>query len=148
MYLGDESKRLSIESKISVITNIEKLMIKLENRVIKKEPNYLLKTYMKCWGPAPRPIYLGQSQPHKVPFHWNYRINCAFGVLKLDCVTPQNPGVLLITRQPTEFLWISGNLIPHYCVPFLGIHIFIKIRQSFFCSRSSTQCITYITIYP
>ena len=43
-------------------------------------------------------------------------------------VTPQNPGVPLTTRQPVEFLWISGDLIPHCCVPFIGIHIFTKNR--------------------
>ena len=39
-----------------------------------------------------------------------------------------NPGVPLTTRQPVEFLWISGDLIPHCCVPFIEIHIFTKNR--------------------
>ena len=63
-------------------------------------------------------------------------------------VTPQNPGFPLTTRQPVEFLWISGNPIPHFCVPFIGIHIFTKIKQSLLCSGSSTQYITCITVYP
>ena len=41
------------------------------------------------------------------------------------CDTP-NPGVPLTTRQPVEFQWISGDPMPHYCVPFIGIHIFTK----------------------
>ena len=41
------------------------------------------------------------------------------------CDTP-NPGYPLTTRQPAEFLWILGDLIPHCCVPFIGIHIFTK----------------------
>ena len=44
------------------------------------------------------------------------------------CVTPQNPGVPLTTCQPAEFLWISGDPIPHCCVLFIGIHIFTKNR--------------------
>ena len=43
-------------------------------------------------------------------------------------MTLQNPGVPLTTRQPVKFLWISGDLIPHCCVPFIGIHIFTKNR--------------------
>ena len=42
-------------------------------------------------------------------------------------VMPQNPRVPLTTSQPAKFLWISSNPIPHYCVPFIGIHIFTKI---------------------
>ena len=41
-------------------------------------------------------------------------------------VTPQNPRVPLTIHQSAEFLWISGNPIPHCCVPFIGIHIFKK----------------------
>ena len=61
-------------------------------------------------------------------------------------VTPQNPRVPLTTNQPAEFLLISGNPIPYYCVPFIGIHIFTKIRQSILSSRSSIQHITCITV--
>ena len=43
------------------------------------------------------------------------------------CDTP-NPGVPLTTRQPAKFQWISGDPIPHYCVPFIGIHILKKNR--------------------
>ena len=50
-----------------------------------------------------------------------------------------NPRVPLITLQPTKFLWISGDPIPHCCVPFIGIHIFTKIGQSLLYSGSSTQ---------
>ena len=51
-------------------------------------------------------------------------------------VTPQNLGVPLTTRQPTEFLWISGNPITHCCVPFIRIPIFTKIGQSLLCSMA------------
>ena len=44
----------------------------------------------------------------------------------LQCEAP-NPGVSLTTRQLAEFIWISGNPIPHCCVPFNGIHILKKI---------------------
>ena len=50
----------------------------------------------------------------------------------LTCDTP-NPGVPLTTRQSAEFLWISGDPIPHCCVPFIRSHIFPKIRQSLIC---------------
>ena len=63
-------------------------------------------------------------------------------------VTPQNPGVPLTTCQPTEFLYNSGNSIPHCCVSFIGIHIFTKIEQSLLCSGSSIQYTTCITVYP
>ena len=43
------------------------------------------------------------------------------------CNAP-NPGVPLTTRQPLEFLWISGDPIPQCCILFIGIHIFTKIR--------------------
>ena len=43
------------------------------------------------------------------------------------CDTP-NPGVPLTTCQNAEFLWISGDPIPHCCIPFIGIHIFKKNR--------------------
>ena len=39
-----------------------------------------------------------------------------------------NPRVSLIARQPAEFLRISGDWIPHCCVPFIRIHIFKKNR--------------------
>ena len=66
-----------------------------------------------------------------------------FMVYKGD--TP-NPGVPLTTSQPAEFLWISGDPIPHYCVPFIGIHIFKKIGQSLLCLGSSTQHTTCIIV--
>ena len=40
-----------------------------------------------------------------------------------------NPEVLLTTRLPVEFLWISDDSIPHCCVQFIGIHIFLKISR-------------------
>ena len=43
-------------------------------------------------------------------------------------VTPQNPGVLLTTRQPAEYLWMSGTLTP-----------LTTIGQSLLCTGSSTQ---------
>ena len=43
----------------------------------------------------------------------------------VPCDTPI-PRVPLTTHQPVEFLWISGDPIPHYCVPFIEIHIFTK----------------------
>ena len=46
-------------------------------------------------------------------------------VLYDHCDAP-NPGVPLTTCQPVEFLWILGDLIPHCCIPFIGIHIFTK----------------------
>ena len=57
-----------------------------------------------------------------------------------------NPRVSLITRQPMKFLWISDDPIPYCCVPFIGIHIFTKIGQSFLCSGSSTQHTTCMTV--
>ena len=39
-----------------------------------------------------------------------------------------NSGVPLTIRQPVEFLWISGDPMPHCCVPFIEIHIFTKNR--------------------
>ena len=45
------------------------------------------------------------------------------------CDVPKSGGSL-INHQPTENLWISCNLIPHRCVPFIGIHNFTKIGQS------------------
>ena len=43
-------------------------------------------------------------------------------------VTPQNRGVSLITRQPAEYSWMSGNPTP-----------LMKIGQSLLCTGSSTQ---------
>ena len=74
---------LSIENKVSGITYIETFILKLENRGIYQVPNYLLKAYMGCWALVLRLIYLVRSQLHKIPFYWNYRIDCAFGVLKI-----------------------------------------------------------------
>ena len=62
-----------------------------------------------------------------------------------DCDAPK-PGGPLTNRQPTENLWISGNPIPHYCVPFTRIHSLTKIGQSLLCTGSSTQnttCMIY-----
>ena len=69
------------------------------------------------------------------------------GMMDIVSVMPQNPGVLLTTRQPEKFLSFSGDSIPHCLVPFTGIHIFTKIGQSLLCSRSSTHYTTCITIY-
>ena len=52
MYLGGESKRSSIENKVSAMKNIEAFMITLEDRVTNQEPNYLLKAYMRSWAPT------------------------------------------------------------------------------------------------
>ena len=46
---------------------------------------------------------------------------------RLACDTPI-PGVPLTTRQPAEYSWMSGYLTP-----------LTKIRQSLFCTGSSTQ---------
>ena len=46
------------------------------------------------------------------------------------CCDAQNPGVLLTTLQPPEFLWISGDPIPHCCVTFIKIHILTKNRAA------------------
>ena len=43
-------------------------------------------------------------------------------------VMPQNRGVLLTTRQPVEYLWMSGNPTP-----------LMKTGQSLLCIGSSTQ---------
>ena len=59
-------------------------------------------------------------------------------VLNSVCDTP-NLWVPLTTHQPAEFLWILGDPIPHCCVLFIRIHIFIKIGQNLLCSGSSTQ---------
>ena len=40
------------------------------------------------------------------------------------------PGGSLTNRQPPENLWMSGNPIQHYCVPFTGNHNLTKIGQS------------------
>ena len=50
-----------------------------------------------------------------------------FGDLLMWACDAPNLGVPLINRQPAEFLWISGDPIPHCCVPFIEIHIFTKI---------------------
>ena len=51
MYIGGESRVLSIENKVSAITHVETLILKLENRDINQVSNYLLKAYMECWAP-------------------------------------------------------------------------------------------------
>ena len=61
-------------------------------------------------------------------------------------VTPQFPGVPLTTRQPAEFLWVSGDSIPHCYSPFIGIHILKKITKSLLCSGSTTQYTTCIIV--
>ena len=66
-------------------------------------------------------------RPKATKFTINY-INLASLLKKrvdLKCDAP-NPGVQLTTRQPMEFLWISGDSIPHCCVLFIGIHILKK----------------------
>ena len=51
MYLGSESKVLSIKNKVSALTYIETFMTKIENQIINKAPNYLMKGYMRFWAP-------------------------------------------------------------------------------------------------
>ena len=58
-------------------------------------------------------------------YHWNPDLT---QVSSTPIVMPQNPGVPLTTRKPTEFLWISDDPIPQCCVPFIRIHIFTKHR--------------------
>ena len=43
---------VSIENKVSVITYIETFMIKIENQIINKAPNYLMKVYMIYRAPT------------------------------------------------------------------------------------------------
>ena len=61
------------------------------------------------------------------------------------CDAPKSRGPL-INRQPSKSLWMSGNPIPHYCVPFTRTHNLKKIRQSLLCTESSikknTTCTT------
>ena len=58
-----------------------------------------------------------------------HRTNDCIQLRKEINVTPQiRGGVPLTTRQPVEFLWISGYPIPRGCVPFIGIHISTKHR--------------------
>ena len=42
------------------------------------------------------------------------------------CDAPKSGG-LLTNRQPSKNLWMLGNPIPHYCVPFTRIHNLTKI---------------------
>ena len=42
-------------------------------------------------------------------------------ILIKHCCDAPNPRVPLMGCQPAEFLWILGDSIPHYCVPFIGI---------------------------
>ena len=42
MYLGEESKTLSIEDNISVITNMEIFIIELGKQIVHPVPNYLI----------------------------------------------------------------------------------------------------------
>ena len=54
------------------------------------------------------------------------------------CDTPI-PRVLLTTRQPAKYSWMSSNPTPHHRVLFFGTHDLTKIEQSFLCTGSSTQ---------
>ena len=56
MYLSGESRALSIENQVSAITNIETFMIKIENQIINKAPNYLMKGYMRYQAPDQGPF--------------------------------------------------------------------------------------------
>ena len=56
MYRSDESRALSIENQVSAITNIEIFMIKIENQIINKAPNYLMKGYMRYQVPDQGPF--------------------------------------------------------------------------------------------
>ena len=42
MYLGDESRALSIKDKVSAIVYMETFMIKLRNQIIHQVSNYLV----------------------------------------------------------------------------------------------------------
>ena len=44
--------------------------------------------------------------------------------ISCDSLKPRGP---LTNRQPLENLWMSGNPIPHCCVPFTGTHNLTKI---------------------
>ena len=63
MYLGGESKRSSIENRVSAMKNIETFMITLEDRVTNQEPNYLLKAYMRCWALTNAHLFSTKSTP-------------------------------------------------------------------------------------
>ena len=63
--------------------------------------------------------------------HFNF-ISSYDGIFNnFNCRDTPNPGVPLTTLQQVEFMWISGDPIPHCFVPFIGIHIFTKIKVSF-----------------
>ena len=78
MYLGGESKVLSIENKVSAITYIETFILKLENRGINQVPNYLLKAYMGCWASPLKPIYLAHKLTPCGLISLDYRVDRAF----------------------------------------------------------------------
>ena len=47
-----------------------------------------------------------------IGFKWVFKTKNSLGNIERHNVTPQNRGVLLTTRQPTEYSWISGNPTP------------------------------------
>ena len=60
MYLGGESKVLSIKDKVSAIIYVETFIIKLVNQVISQLLNHLIKTTWDFKAP-PRFIYLARK---------------------------------------------------------------------------------------
>ena len=62
----------------------------------------------------------------------------------LQCDSPK-PGGPLTNYQPAKNLWMSGNPIPHCCVPFTGTHNLTKIGQTLICTGSSSKNTTYRT---
>ena len=61
MFLGGESKVLSIENKVSAITHIKTFMLKLENRGAK----LFVESIYGMLHPPPKSIYLAcYSTPH------------------------------------------------------------------------------------
>ena len=54
-----EMRALSIENQVSAITNIITFMIKIQNKIINKGPNYLMKGYMRCQTPPSRADNMG-----------------------------------------------------------------------------------------
>ena len=54
-----EMRALSIENQVSAITNIVTFMIKIQNKIINKGPNYLMNGYMRCQTPPSRADNMG-----------------------------------------------------------------------------------------
>ena len=67
-----------------------------------------------------------QKIAKKMPNAWNRSDHSDEYFFIFDAL---NSGVPLTTRQPTEFMWLSGDPIPHCCVPFIGIHVLKKNQE-------------------